>query len=125
MTRVAVLCVALVVWVARAPVAQESSASSPDLVSTWTLNSVERGVAGEKPERAQNARGLLIIDSAGHVFEFFTTASRQQPETPQVDPLAMFNAYGGFWGSYKVDAAQKKITLKAQGAISIAMSPFH
>jgi len=121
MTRVAVLCVALVVWVARAPVAQESSASSPDLVSTWTLNSVERGVAGEKPERAQNARGLLIIDSAGHVFEFFTTASRQQPETPQVDPLAMFNAYGGFWGSYKVDAAQKKITLKAQGAISIAM----
>jgi len=111
----------LVVWVARAPVAQESSASSPDLVSTWTLNSVERGVAGEKPERAQNARGLLIIDSAGHVFEFFTTASRQQPETPQVDPLAMFNAYGGFWGSYKVDAAQKKITLKAQGAISIAM----
>ncbi len=121
MTRVAVLCVALVVWVARAPVAQESSASSPDLVSTWTLNSVERGVAGEKPERAQNARGLLIIDSAGHVFEFFTTASRQQPETPQVDPLAMFNAYGGFWGGYKVDTAQKKITLKAQGAISIAM----
>jgi hypothetical protein len=108
------------VWAARAPVAQEST-GSPDLVSTWTLNSVERGVAGEKPERFQNARGLLIIDSVGHIFEFFTTASRQQPETAQADPLAMFNAYGGFWGGYKVDAAQKKITFKAQGAISIAM----
>src|SRR5678816_4820055 len=110
MTRVAVLCVALMVWAARAPVAQEST-GSPDLVSTWTLNSVERGVAGEKPERFQNARGLLIIDSVGHIFEFFTTASRQQPETAQADPLAMFNAYGGFWGGYKVDAAQKKICL--------------
>ena len=121
MTRVAVLCVALVIWAARAPVAQESPSSSPDLVSTWTLNSVERGVAGEKPERAQNPRGLLIIDSAGHIFEFFTTASRQAPETPQVDPLAMFNAYGGFWGGYRVDTAQKRITFKAQGAVSPAM----
>lgn len=120
MTRVAVLCVALVVWAVTVPVAQESPASSPNLVSTWTLNSVERGVAGEKPERAQNARGLLIIDSVGHIYEFFTTASRQQPETPQVDPLAMFNAYGGFWGSYKVDAGQKKITFKAQGAVSMS-----
>jgi hypothetical protein len=115
------LCVALMVWAAHAPVAQESPASSPDLTSTWTLNSVERGVNGEKPERIQNVRGLLIIDSAGHIFEFFTTASRQQPETAQADPLAMFNAYGGFWGGYKVDAARKKIAFKAQGAISIAM----
>lgn len=120
MTRVAVLCMALVAWAARAPVAQESQATSPDLVSTWTLNSVERGVAGEKPERIQNARGLLILDSGGHAFEFFTTASRQQPETPQADPLAMFNAYGGFWGGYRVDATQKRITFKAQGAISLA-----
>ena len=66
-------------------------------------------------------RGLLIIDSVGHAFEFFTTASRQAPETPQADPLAMFNAYGGFWGGYRVDTAQKRITFKAQGAISIAM----
>jgi len=121
MTRVAVLCVALVVWAARAPIAQESPSSSSDLVSTWTLNSVERGVGGDKPDRAQNPRGLLIIDSAGHIFEFFTTASRQAPETPQVDPLAMFNAYGGFWGGYRVDTAQKRITFKTQGAVSPAM----
>ena len=121
MTRVALMCVALVVWAAQGPVAQESPASAPEFVSTWTLNSVERGVSGEKPDRLPNARGLLIFDSAGHVFEFFTTASRQAPETAQVDPLAMFNAYGGFWGGYRVDAARKRVTFKAQGAVSITI----
>jgi hypothetical protein len=122
MTRVSVVCVvALVLWTARSPVAQESPATTGDLVSTWTLVSVERGLAGEKPERVPNPRGLLIFDSVGHVFEFFTTASRQQPETPQSDPLGMFNAYGGFWGGYKADATQKKITFHARGAVSIAM----
>lgn len=122
MRRAAVLCAALLLWAARSPVAQESASFTPgNLVSSWTLTSVERGVAGEKPERAQNARGLLIFDSAGHAFEFFTTASRQQPETPQVDPLAMFNAYGGFWGGYRVDGAQKRITFKAQGAVSMSV----
>jgi hypothetical protein len=117
-----VFCLALVLWATHLPVAQESPASAPaDLVSTWTLISVERGVSAEKPERIQNARGLLIFDSAGHAFELFTTASRQQPETPQADPLGMFNAYGGFWGGYREDAARKRLTFKAQGAISLAM----
>jgi hypothetical protein len=115
------LCLALVLWSARVPVAQESPSSMADLVSTWTLSSIERGVSGEKPERVQNARGLLIFDSAGHAFEFFTTASRQQPETAQADPLGMFNAYGGFWGGYRVDPAQKRITFKAQGAVSMSV----
>jgi hypothetical protein len=120
MTRVAVVCVALVLGLARVPVAQESVPFSPDdLVSSWTLSSVERGVSGEKPERIPNPRGLLIFDAAGHAFEFMSTASRQQPETPQADPLGMFAAYNGFWGGYRVDAAQKRITFKAQGAISL------
>src|SRR5262245_19647133 len=109
-------------WAVALPRAQQPLPFTPtDLVSTWTLSSVERGVSGEKPERIPNPRGLLIIDAAGHAFEFFTTASRQQPETPQADPLAMFNAYGGFWGSYRVDSAQKRITFKAQGAVSMTV----
>jgi hypothetical protein len=121
MKKATVISVALALWAARVPVAQEPSATGPaDLVSSWTLTSVERGVSGEKPERIQNARGLLIFDAAGHAFELFTTASRQQPETPQTDPLGMFNAYGGFWGGYRVEAAQKRITFKAQGAISLS-----
>jgi hypothetical protein len=123
MTRFAMLCVALVLWTARIPLAQEPSVLTPgDLVSSWTLTAVERGVTGEKPERIQNPRGLLIFDAAGHAFEFVTTASRQQPETPQADPLGMFGAYGGFWGGYRVNVVdQQRITFKAEGAISLSM----
>ena len=121
MTRVAVLGMALMLWSTTQPMAQESTSLTPrDLVSSWTLIAVERGVSGEKPERVQNPRGLLIFDAVGHAFEFVTTASRQQPETPQADPLGMFAAYSGFWGGYRADAEHKRITFKAQGAISLA-----
>jgi hypothetical protein len=108
-------------WATTLPVAQESAPlAARDLVSSWTLASVERGISGEKPERVQNPRGLLIFDAVGHAFEFVTTASRQQPETPQADPLGMFAAYSGFWGGYRVDVERKRITFKAEGAISLA-----
>jgi hypothetical protein len=112
---------ALVLWATTLPVAQESSSFVPGgLVSNWTLASVERGVSGEKPERIPNPRGLLIFDAVGHVYEFVTTASRQQPETPQADPLGMFAAYTGFWGGYRADVEHTRITFKAQGAISLS-----
>jgi hypothetical protein len=112
--------VGIVLWATALPVAQESSSLVPgDLVSTWTLASVERGVSGEKPERVQAARGLLIFDAVGHAFEFVSTASRQQPETAQADPLGMFAAYSGFWGAYRVDVERNRMTFKAEGAISL------
>ena len=102
-----------------APIARQAGIASPaDLVSTWTLTSIERGLSSGKPERTTNPRGLLILDAAGHAYEFFTTVSRQLPETPQTDPLRAFASYGGFWGGYRVDLAQKTITFKAEGAIS-------
>jgi hypothetical protein len=112
---------ALVLWATTLPVAQESAPlAAGDLVSSWMLASVERGTSGEKPERVQNPRGLLIFDAVGHAFEFVSTASRQQPETPQADPLGMFAAYSGFWGGYRLNVDQKRITFKAEGAISLA-----
>jgi hypothetical protein len=107
-------------WAAPARTAwqQQPAASPADLVSTWTLTSIERNLSSGKPERMMNARGLLIFDAAGHAFEFFTTASRQLPEAPQADPLRAFNSYGGFWGGYQVDAAGSTIRFKAEGAIS-------
>jgi lipocalin-like protein len=121
MTRVALLCVALLLWTTTLPVAQAPSPFAPGaLVSSWLLTSVERGLSSEKPERVANPRGLLIFDAVGHAFEFVSTASRQQPETPQADPLGMFAAYSGFWGGYRVNAADKRITFKAEGAISLA-----
>jgi len=120
MKRALILSVALALpWASAVPTAQQSGAASPaDLVSTWTLTSIERGVSSAKPERTANPRGLLILDGAGHIYEFFTSASRQIPDAPQADPLRTFAAYGGFWGSYRVDAAQQRLTLKAEGAIS-------
>jgi hypothetical protein len=120
MTRVALLGVAMALWATMHPVAQEASPFKPDaLVSSWTLISVERAISGEKPERIANPRGLLIFDAVGHAFEFVTTASRQQPETPQADPLGMFAAYSGFWGGYRTDVEHKRVTFKPQGAISL------
>jgi Lipocalin-like domain len=120
MRRIAVACVALVLGAARFPLAQEPTLFTPaELVSTWTLTSIERGVSGDKPERIPNPRGLLIFDAAGHAFEFVSSASRQQPETAQADPLGMFAAYSGFWGDYRVDADHKRMTFKARGAISL------
>lgn len=112
------LCLALLPTFASTSAQQTAPFVPGDLVSSWTLVSVERGVASGKPERSQNARGLLIIDSAGHVYEFFTNASRQLPEAAQVDPLRTFNSYGGFWGNYKVDTAQKRLVFTAESSIS-------
>jgi hypothetical protein len=121
MTRVVVVCAAVVLCGTQLPVAQESNGfSAAALVSSWTLTGVERGVSGEKPERIPNPRGLLILDGVGNVYEFVTTASRQQPETVQADPLAMFAAYSGFWGNYRADTERRRITFNAKGAISLA-----
>jgi len=120
MARVLVLVVAVAIaWGAPRSQAQQSSgAGAGSLVSSWTLAAIERNVAGGSPERIQNSRGLLVFDGAGHAYEFFTTANRQMPETPQVDPLKSFASYGGFWGGYRVNAEQKRIAFKAEGAIS-------
>jgi hypothetical protein len=120
MRRVLFLLMALgLLSATRVPDAQQTNAvSQADLVSTWTLTSIERGLSSGKPERMMNPRGLLILDAAGHAYEFFTTASRQLPEAPQADPVRAFASYGGFWGSYTVDPTQRRITFKAAGAIS-------
>lgn len=107
------------VWVAREPAAGQAPApAAGDLVSSWTLTGIERGTATGTPERLAAPRGLLVFDRAGHVYEFFTTASRQMPETVQADPLKMFAAYGGFWGRYRVNAPQQRIVFTAEAGLN-------
>jgi hypothetical protein len=105
--------------------AQESTRTAGvDLVSTWTLTSLEQGLTGGQPTRVANPRGLLIFDAVGHAFEFVTSQSTQRipgGQTPVADAQAAFAGYGGFWGSYRVDAAQKKITYRPNGAVSPQM----
>jgi len=98
--------------------AAQPAGTAADLVSSWTLVGVEKGVAGDEPTRLRGARGLLVLDGAGYAFEFFSTASRELPEAPQLDPQRAFADYGGFWGRYAADAAAGRIDFEAWDGVS-------
>jgi hypothetical protein len=118
MTRIFVSAVALALVAGlQSPGAQQAPPAA-DLVSTWTLVSVERGVSGGQITRAQGPRGLLILDAKGHVFEFFDVSSRQEPAAPQADPVRAFSNYGGFWGRYESDPTAGHLRFTAFDGVS-------
>jgi hypothetical protein len=88
------------------------------LVSSWTLVAAERAAASPEPTRVRGSRGLLVIDGAGHVFEFFNAAGRQASETPLSDPQRTLEDFGGFWGRYALDADNHRITFTAEDGVS-------
>ena len=102
-------------------------AAARSLVGTWTLSAVERLAAGSTPGVLPLPRGLLVFDAAGHAFELATSGRRAPYAANQPTPAeaqALFASFGGFWGSYKVDDAQHKMTYRAEGAINPnAMGP--
>jgi hypothetical protein len=94
---------------------------APGLVGTWTLSSVTRIGADGKAAAQILPRGVLIFDRAGHAFELAETGRRTPYAANQPTPAearAVYNSYSGFWGGYAVDASQKKITYRPEGAIS-------
>ena len=105
--------------------APAAAPTARDLVGTWSLNVFEQGTSGT-PTRVANPRGLLIIDAAGHVFEFVTSSAAQRAplgtQAPIADAPATFAGYGGFWGSYRLDAAQKKIVFRPESGISTLLT---
>jgi hypothetical protein len=123
MTRALVIAIALVLaWPAHDSSARQAStsASAPALVSTWTLTTFDQGVNGGPATRVTNPRGLLILDAAGHAFEFVTNLATQRGaggQVPVAEAPAAFAAYGGFWGNYRVDAAKKTITFRPESGI--------
>jgi Lipocalin-like domain len=119
MQRVVVLFLAVAVLGAPGQAAAQATSIAPaDLAATWQLVSLERGLSNEKPERNQQPRGLLILDSAGNVFEWVGTNPRQEPDAPTNDPVKALADYSGFWGRYRVDTAQKRMVFNARGAVS-------
>jgi hypothetical protein len=96
--------------------AQQANAAV-ELVSTWTLAAVEKAVSSGQPTRV-SGRGLLVMDAAGYVFEFFSTASRDLPESPRLDPQRTFADYGGFWGRYEVDSEAGRIEFESADGVS-------
>ena len=94
-------------------VAQPSD-NPAELVSSWVLVALERNIDAGESTRAQAPRGLLVIDAAGNVFEFFSSTGREELEGPQ-RTLANF---GGFWGSYQVGGAPGQIDFTAADGVS-------
>jgi len=138
MTRVSLLSCGVLLFILHAPLlsplraaapnaaAQASAPAVRDLVGTWTLNVLEQGTSGTQPTRVANPRGLLIIDGAGHAFEFVTSSAAQRAplgaQAPLADAPATFAGYGGFWGGYRLDAAQKKIVFRPESGISTLLT---
>jgi hypothetical protein len=119
MRRAAVLFVVMTVFGTPEQIAAQTTSIAPaDLAATWQLVSLEHGVSSGKPERNQQPRGLLILDSAGNVFEWVGTTPRQETDAPANDPVKALVDYSGFWGRYRVDAAQKRMVFTARGAVS-------
>ncbi len=96
--------------------AQRTDATA-ELVSSWLLVAAERDVASGEPRRVQGARGLLVLDGAGNVFEFFTARSGD-PEPGPPDPRRVFADNGGFWGHYEADPAAGRIDFEAEDGVS-------
>jgi len=122
MTRSLVALALVLAWAAHPMSARQAGTplTASALVSTWTLTTFEQGTAGGSPTRVVNPRGLLVLDAAGHVFEFHTSAATQRlagGQVPVADAPAAFAAYGGFWGGYRVDAARKTITFRPESGV--------
>jgi hypothetical protein len=123
MRRFVVLFAALAVLGGADPATAQSATIAPaDLAATWQLVSIERAVSSGKPERIQQPRGLLILDSAGNAFEWVGTGPREQPDSPGTDPVKALADYSGFWGRYRVDAAQKRMVFTARGALNPSLT---
>jgi hypothetical protein len=96
-------CVLLLISAATAAHAQEAGGAAA-LVSSWILVAAERDIASGQARRVAGARGLLVLDGAGNVFELFSAPSGGPPDSAQPDPRRVFADNGGFWGQYEVSA---------------------
>jgi hypothetical protein len=110
----ALACTVLLFAAAPAARAQQTDAAA-ELVGSWLLVGAERAVASGEPRRVAGSRGLLILDGAGNVFEFFTTPSAA-PAQP--DPRRIFADNGGFWGRYEAVSGERRIDFAAEEGVS-------
>jgi hypothetical protein len=100
------------------PDARQAS-SAAELVSSWLLVSAERDVASGEPRRIAGARGLLVLDGAGYVFELFSAPSGDsQTSAARPDARRVFADHGGFWGRYTAVPAEGRIAFEAEEGVS-------
>jgi len=97
--------------------AQSEIESGAGLVGTWTLSAGERAVASRQPVRIRGAHGLLVIDSVGHVFEFFEAPMPVSEGESTTERQQAFADFGGFWGEYTIPEAGR-IDFEAEAGVS-------
>jgi hypothetical protein len=120
-TRAPQLTLALTALVALATGARsaEPAKAADQLVSSWTLVSVDKHAGSAAPVRARAPRGLLVLDAAGNVFEFFSaTTPPAQGGADATGPLATLEEYGGFWGRYSLDESARRLRFTAEAGVS-------
>jgi hypothetical protein len=113
-------CLTLVAAVAPLGALEAQPAAVADrLVSSWILVALDKEPGGAAPVRARSPRGLLVLDGAGNVFEFFgATLARAEGAVVPTGPLLTFEEYGGFWGRYTVDATAGRMSFTAEDGVS-------
>lgn len=97
----------------------QTAGVADQLVSSWILVGVEKQAGGASPAPARAGRGLLVLDGAGNVFEFFQAPPARAPGAPAPTGAQLtFEEYGGFWGRYTVDAAASRMNFTAESGVS-------
>lgn len=100
--------------------AAEDADGADALVSSWTLLALERIGANGEATRARAPHGLLVLDGAGYVFEYFSaqSAAADAAADSWTSQQRIFAEHGGFWGRYEADAAAGRLELEAFSGVS-------
>ena len=79
--------------------------------------SIERPAAnGGRMTSMLLPRGLLVLDSAGYIFEG-VQHGRPQGAPALGDRQTTFATFSGFWGTFQVDAGGQSVTINTRGAV--------
>jgi hypothetical protein len=109
--------VVVVVMLVGGLAAQQPAPAGPRLAGTWTLVSVERPGEGGRLTALPSPRGLLVLDSVGHIFEG-VQHGRPQGSPPLAERQQAFATFSGLWGRYRVGADGTSIVITARGAVN-------
>jgi hypothetical protein len=110
---------ACILCVASSALEAQPASVADRLISSWTLVGVDKQAGSEEPVRARSPRGLLVLDGAGNVFEFFSAPpAREEGATPPTGALLTLEEFGGFWGRYTVDESGGRMDFTAAAGVS-------
>lgn len=96
--------------------AQTAATSLRQMAGTWTLVSIERPAAGGRMTSLPLPRGLLVLDTAGHVFEG-VQHGRPQGAPALGDRQLVFASFSGFWGTFTLEPGGQSLTIAPRGAV--------